>query len=90
MGIFVSQNDIGSPKTRTSNPFIVRKCAATDMPYGPAPITDTSHRVIAMKFQTNLYPAYLMRKERTAEHSHRCGSRFIHIDARDDHAADPG
>ena len=43
-GIFCRQNAIGSPKTCVATPACLR-CAATDSPYGPAPMTATSQEL---------------------------------------------
>src|ERR1700752_834184 len=42
-GILRSQKDIGSPKGGPSSDLPSRKWAVADTPYGPAPITATSH-----------------------------------------------
>src|SRR5438128_30624 len=41
-GMLLRQDDIGSPNARVPRPAALR-CAATARPYGPAPITATSH-----------------------------------------------
>lgn len=47
-GILRSQNDIGSPKVRTSRPLIALRCAVADRPYGPEPRIATSQEVIEL------------------------------------------
>ena len=46
-GMCAFQNSIGSPNTRTSRPWMARRCAPAASPYGPAPRITTSQTVIA-------------------------------------------
>lgn len=57
LGMCLSQNDIGLPKTRVSMPD-TRKYAAAESPYGPAPMTVTSQFIdlVAIVFRYKVEP----------------------------------
>src|SRR5215469_2007851 len=53
-GMLLCQKDIGSPNVCTSSPGTVRRWAAADNPYGPAPRIATSYFVILVSLTESL------------------------------------